>query len=117
MKYVLFLFLCVDGCACSMLGIGPGLISMSPLRSIRRCIGSFLFCGGFFPFMSFVFVWLLFSSEIGFVMWSKCFVFLLCVFGILLVVCLYLVLYWYFFVVSFFSFLFWLRLVGRGLFR
>ena len=43
MKYILFLFLCVDGCACSMLGIGPGLISMSPLRSIKRCIGSFLF--------------------------------------------------------------------------
>jgi hypothetical protein len=30
MKYILALFLCVAGCVCRMLGIGPGLDSMSP---------------------------------------------------------------------------------------
>ena len=29
-KYMLALFLCVAGCVCRMLGIGPGLSSMSP---------------------------------------------------------------------------------------
>ena len=33
MKYMLALFLCVGGCVCRMLGIGPGLGSMSPLFS------------------------------------------------------------------------------------
>ena len=47
-KYLLHLFLCVDGCACSMLGMGPGLVSMSPLRISRRCSASRLFCGNFF---------------------------------------------------------------------
>ena len=35
-KYNFLLFLWVGGCVCSMLGIGPGLVSMSPLRSNRR---------------------------------------------------------------------------------
>ena len=30
MKYMLALFLCVAGCVCRILGIGPGLGSMSP---------------------------------------------------------------------------------------
>ena len=30
MKYILALLLCIAGCVCSMLGIGPGLDSMSP---------------------------------------------------------------------------------------
>ena len=29
-NYILALFLCVAGCVCRMLGIGPGLSSMSP---------------------------------------------------------------------------------------
>ena len=33
MKYVLSLLLCDGGCVLSMFGIGPGLVSMSPLRS------------------------------------------------------------------------------------
>ena len=44
MKCVLFLFLCGDGCVCNILGMGPGLVLMSPLRS-RRCTKSFLFFG------------------------------------------------------------------------
>ena len=27
--------------------MGPGLVSMSPLRSSRMCVGNLLFCGGF----------------------------------------------------------------------
>ena len=34
-KYILFLLLCDGGCVSSMFGIGPGLVSMSPQRSIR----------------------------------------------------------------------------------
>ena len=34
-KYILFLLLCDGGCVLSMFGIGPGLVSMSPPRSIK----------------------------------------------------------------------------------
>jgi hypothetical protein len=34
-KYILFLLLCDGGCVLRMFGIGPGLVSMSPPRSIR----------------------------------------------------------------------------------
>ena len=51
MKYILFLFLCGVGCACSISGMGPGLVSMSPLRRSRRCSRSCLFCGMFSSFM------------------------------------------------------------------
>jgi hypothetical protein len=37
MKYVLHLFLCVDGCVWRILGMGPGLVSMSPLSNIKKC--------------------------------------------------------------------------------
>ena len=37
MKYLLDLFLCVDGCVCRILGIGLGLVSMSPLSRSSRC--------------------------------------------------------------------------------
>ena len=36
MKYILHLFLCVDGCVWRILGMGPGLVSMSPLSSIKK---------------------------------------------------------------------------------
>ncbi len=36
MKYCLHLFLCVGGCFCRILGMGPGLVSMSPLVSSSR---------------------------------------------------------------------------------
>ena len=36
-KYFLHLFLCAEGCFCKILGMGPGLVSMSPLSSISRC--------------------------------------------------------------------------------
>ena len=32
-KYVLYLCLCGGGCVSSMLGMGPGFVSMSPLLS------------------------------------------------------------------------------------
>jgi len=40
MKYILYLFLCGDGCVLSISGIGPGLVSISPPRSsnIGICI-------------------------------------------------------------------------------
>lgn len=56
MKYILFLCLCVDGCVCSKLGMGPGLVSMSPLRSSSRWVGNFLFCGRSFSFIDLVVV-------------------------------------------------------------
>ena len=37
MKYILHLFLCVGGCDCSMLGMGPGFVSISPLSISSRC--------------------------------------------------------------------------------
>ena len=37
MKYILHLFLCVDGCVWRILGMGPGLVSMSPLSNIKKC--------------------------------------------------------------------------------
>ena len=37
MKYLLHRFLCVDGCVCRMLGMGPGLVSMSPLTNRSKC--------------------------------------------------------------------------------
>jgi hypothetical protein len=55
-KYILLLFLWVEGCVCSMSGIGPGLVSMSPLRSSRECFGDFVnFCGIFSFTLLFVF--------------------------------------------------------------
>ena len=39
MKYLLHMFLCVGGCVCRTLGMGPGLVSMSPLsNSIKLLI-------------------------------------------------------------------------------
>ena len=37
MKYLLHLFLCVDGCVCRILGMGPRLDSMSPLSNSSKC--------------------------------------------------------------------------------
>ena len=56
MKYILFRCLCGDGCACNKLGMGPGLVSMSPLRSSIRWVENFLFCGRSFSFMGLVIV-------------------------------------------------------------
>ena len=36
-KYILHLFLCTGGWACSKLGMGPGLVSMSPHSRSRSC--------------------------------------------------------------------------------
>ena len=36
-KYLLYLFLCVDGCVCRILGMGPGLVSMSPQSYRNKC--------------------------------------------------------------------------------
>ena len=43
MKYVLYLLLCEGGCASNMLGIGPGLVSMSPLL-INFCLTMLTLC-------------------------------------------------------------------------
>ena len=40
-KYILHLFLCVGGWACNKLGMGPGLVSMSP-HSISRSCGEYV---------------------------------------------------------------------------
>lgn len=78
MKYNLHLFLCVDGCVCIMLGIGPGLVSMSPLRRSIRYVGKCLFCGNFCPFMCFVmFCFMLVYLGVSCFVWLGCFVFLL----------------------------------------
>ena len=37
-KYLLLLVLCGGGCACRMFGMGPGLVSMSPLSNNSRCV-------------------------------------------------------------------------------
>ena len=41
-KYLLHLFLCVDGCVCRILGMGPGLVSISPLSSSRCTRGAWV---------------------------------------------------------------------------
>ena len=41
-KYILHRFLCVVGCANSILGMGPGLVSISPQSISRRCGGNVL---------------------------------------------------------------------------
>lgn len=46
-KYILHLFLCAGGCVQSMLGMGPGFVSMSPLSSISKCEKDVRFVGGF----------------------------------------------------------------------
>ena len=92
-KYILFLFLCGAGCVCSMSGMGPGLVSMSPLRRSIRCSTSFLLCGMFFLFLCVLYLFVLFFVGICFgccvtLMYVFCFLFVrLCV-----------VLYWYFLV-------------------
>ena len=53
-KYILFLCRCVDGCVCNKLGMGPGLVSMSPLWRSMRWVENFLFCGRSFSFMGLV---------------------------------------------------------------
>ena len=55
MKYILFLCLCVGGCVCNRLGMGPGLVSMSPLRRSSRWVENFC-CGMSFSFMGLVVV-------------------------------------------------------------
>ena len=42
-KDILLLFLCVDGCDCNILDVGPGFILISPLRSSKLCNDSILF--------------------------------------------------------------------------
>ena len=37
MKYFLHMFLCVEGCVCRILGMGPGLVSISPLSNSMNC--------------------------------------------------------------------------------
>ncbi len=72
MKYILLLFLCVDGCVWSRLGMGPGLVSMSPLRSSSRRVENFLLCGRSFPFMCFM-VLIFLGARV--VMWPRWFLF------------------------------------------
>ena len=79
MKYVLFLFLCGVGCAFSMSGMGPGLVSMSPLRRSRWCNKSFIFCGMFILFLCVLYRCLVFFVGIKFVVCFVCCIFLLCV--------------------------------------
>ena len=83
MRYILLLFLFVDGCVCSKLGMGPWLVSMSPLRNNSRGVDIFVFCGRFFFFM-FLVVFVFMRAK--FVMWLRRFVFLWCLFCIFLFV-------------------------------
>ena len=78
MKYILLMFLCVDGCVCSILGMGPGLVSMSPLRSSKRCSDNVLFCISFSPLMCFVRLCLVFFVRAKFIMWFEYIVCILC---------------------------------------
>ena len=59
-KYFLHRFLCVVGCVCRMLGMGPGLVSMSPLRSIIKCRENAWFIVKFFRFLYVVYWFFLF---------------------------------------------------------
>ena len=52
-KYILPLFLCVDGCVCRTLGMGPGLVSMSPLINSSRCREKVWIGGRFFLYVIF----------------------------------------------------------------
>ena len=72
MKYILFLFLCAVGCACSMSGMGPGLVSMSPLRRSRRCSKSFFLYGMFFLFFCVLYWCLVCFMGIKFVLEFIC---------------------------------------------
>ena len=85
-KYILFLFLCVGGCLCSMLGMGPGLVSMSPLSSINRCEENVWFIKRFFCFLYFVLCLLFIVLWSRFVMWFEFLVvFCVCLVHVILV--------------------------------
>ena len=104
-KYFLHPFLCVFGCVCRMLGMGPGLVSMSPLRSISKCkekvwIVKRLLRSLCVVYCCFLFLFILVSR---FVTWLGCSVVLFCV----CLVCV--VLYFLLFLFSFCFFDF-----GRG---
>ena len=97
-KYLLYLFLCVDGCVCRMFGMGPGLVSMSPPSSISKCeknsrIMSGVFCFLWFAYHCFLLLLLLLFvvSYLRVVMYFGCLVCFLCV----CVLCV--VLYWFIF--------------------
>ena len=111
MKYILFLCLCVDGCVCSKLGMGPGLVSMSPLNSSSRWVENFLFCGRSFSFMGLVVV--VFTRAM-IVAWPRGVVLLWYSFGILSVVEECVGLCWCFLAVLYFACCFWWGYVDRG---
>ena len=71
-KYILLLFLCAGGCACKILGMGPGLVSMSPPRisnslneRVRFLVG---FCFFAFMFLFLVLIRFLFFVDFNFVL-------------------------------------------------
>lgn len=87
----MFLCLCEGGCFDKIFGMGPGLVSMSPLSSISKCGENVWIMRRFLWFLSFVYRCL----YLCIVLWSrfvKCFGFLV-VFGVCLV---YAVLYGFF---------------------
>ena len=107
MKYILFLFLCGVGCVFNMSGMGPGLVSMSPLRRSIRCSESFLFCGMFFLFLCALFMFILLFMRIR----------VICCVSVL---CVCVVLFGYFLVfIWFFCFLviLWENTAGLGIIR
>src|SRR5450631_69204 len=114
-KYLLHLFLCVVGCVCRMLGMGPGLVSMSPLCSISKCKANVWVMRRFFRSLCgvcccFLFFFILVSR---FVMWLGCSVVFFCDFLECVVLYLFIFLFLFFFLL----FCFWARPVGRARLR
>ena len=101
-KYLLHLFLCVVGCVCRMLGMGPGLVSMSPLRSISKCKKNAWIMRRFFRSLYVVYCCFLFFFILvsRFVMWLGCSVVLFC--GCLGCVVLYFCIFFFLFFILFF---------------
>ena len=50
-KYFLHMFLCEEGCIWSILGMGPGFVSMSPLSISIRCKENVWIVKGFLLFL------------------------------------------------------------------
>jgi hypothetical protein len=109
MKYILHLFLCVDGCVWRILGMGPGLVSTSPLSSIKKCRENVWIMRGFGRALC---LCLLLKSIILWTCFVMCFgclrvFFCVCLVGVVL--CRFVCFTWFF--------CFWTRPVGRVRFR
>lgn len=99
----------MGGCVCRILGIGPGLVSISPLSSSSRCTIGAWFIGRFFRVLRFMFRCLLFLILLsGLVVCLGCLV-------VLFFVCLVcVVLYWFLLLILFIWF--WARPAGLAYF-